>query len=728
MTEAERRGGGRRDDEMRGRLVDVRPSDSSLPYQEERRSLAPSPEGRPLCSYDRQMSRNVYPDELENRERERVRATAHYTRSQEPSRYYQDDRNPMQCEQRSRPGLLSNTKSPNYTQSQNRADDARSVVVSEDDYLEFQRFKKEQALARAAREACSEYGENGLKREEISTVHQGSVGPRNDYATGLKSNIKSSRSTTSTFSPGYGFRPRQPDSLTLPSKDELVSDNASRHRIYPAPAPLAKPVNAEMGWTDYKGPREEPRLDDDRLTPKASSLSMVSEPMGRYDHHHRPATDVTRQVGTGADFRPTRPLTPLGADIKRDSVSVHSIPTHLQQIETPPSPTHSVHDGSRKIFTVDLARDPPPHLQPVMHQEASTAMKPKKTAYIPWEGGVVYKSPNLNNGVQIGNKIRPPRGGTVWVLSVEAVTRLGLVNPKATRVKTQAMAIELFTGATIVGGKRILLRLEATEIRQLVMAEAVTQVVDVTQVGSKVISLETVRLLVASNVSDAENPVTCHESAQIQMVETTTAPNVTIAIFRATLPVTARSLVSLQVVEGFVTIVAKKDTSLVSVQWLSNLKTSAGPATTVDSEDICDNDPVGNSNEAVNNQNGGTGTGKLQTDRDGGGWDGSGGVGWGDQSNQSKDKAGAENKAEDGWADSPAISGYTPTRPAPSIHPDRLRQMGRTAPPARETVPLNDDGLPRVSGPTSTSQAVFESHPEAQAAAKRPEDDEYGGW
>ncbi|WWC71446.1 uncharacterized protein I206_105402 [Kwoniella pini CBS 10737] len=51
-----------------------------------------------------------------------------------------------------------------------------------------------------------------------------------------------------TFSPGYGFRVPAPGSDTLPPPEELVTVHGSRHRMYPAPAPISVPINAHEGW------------------------------------------------------------------------------------------------------------------------------------------------------------------------------------------------------------------------------------------------------------------------------------------------------------------------------------------------------------------------------------------------------------------------------------------------------------------------------------------------
>ncbi|CAD6590264.1 MAG: hypothetical protein TREMPRED_005679, partial [Tremellales sp. Tagirdzhanova-0007] len=52
------------------------------------------------------------------------------------------------------------------------------------------------------------------------------------------------------FSPGYGIRNATSPTQKLPPEEALIGPNGTVHRMYPAPSPIAPPLNATSGWVD----------------------------------------------------------------------------------------------------------------------------------------------------------------------------------------------------------------------------------------------------------------------------------------------------------------------------------------------------------------------------------------------------------------------------------------------------------------------------------------------
>ncbi|WWD19193.1 hypothetical protein CI109_103651 [Kwoniella shandongensis] len=428
-------------------------------YREDRRSLAPSPESRPYIHYDEPRGKAINPDLVEYRERDHV--ASHVLRSREASyndmdrsprlsnqgsRYKEDDRYSRQHKYDYR-DLPPAARAPVYFRPRYEDEDARSVLVPSDEYFEFLRFKKQQALDRDAREAQRRYQDDENRRLDARSVASGPraasevrcirdqendldpkrytqyvqriitrreldpVRPQDFHPASQRQRHEegSPIKPTGPFSPSYGFRPAHPDSEPLPPKEELVSDDGSRHRIYPAPAPTAKPVNAEVGWTDYQGSPQQhrhQRSGSAAPTVKSSTLSLKSESQsrgGQGDRTIKQVTDSTQSllINTGADFAPDPLLTPPLED--DDKVPISGLPRSPVQDKCPVQPSDSEDKGRWTQSPISGQRDRPPHMNQV-EQAPETDAAPKKAPYIPWEGGVVYTAPELNEENPISNE------------------------------------------------------------------------------------------------------------------------------------------------------------------------------------------------------------------------------------------------------------------------------------------------------------------------------------
>ncbi|WVQ68387.1 uncharacterized protein L199_006595 [Kwoniella botswanensis] len=154
------------------------------------------------------------------------------------------------------------------------------------------------------------------------------------------------RISSNVFSPGYGFRPSAPRNDTLPDPEELVGPYGAVHRIYPAPCPVAPPINANDGWVN-----EVPTAD----TRPFSSAASASD-------HPPPSVSYRQQQD--------RPMSPPPSDHA-------SVPAAQEEEE---------HQWGPK------ERDHPPHLRERgLPRDAQAAAAPAKGSMVPWtDGGVQY--------------------------------------------------------------------------------------------------------------------------------------------------------------------------------------------------------------------------------------------------------------------------------------------------------------------------------------------------
>ncbi|KAK6910790.1 hypothetical protein I203_104823 [Kwoniella mangroviensis CBS 8507] len=157
------------------------------------------------------------------------------------------------------------------------------------------------------------------------------------------------RISSNVFSPGYGFRPSAPRNDTLPDPEELVGPYGAVHRIYPAPCPVAPPINANDGWAD------EMTAADTRSLPSVATAS----------DHPAPSVSYRQQQD--------RPMSPPPSDHA-------SVPAAQEEEE---------HQWEPK------ERDRPPHLSEreriELPRDAQAAAAPTKGSMVPWtDGGVQY--------------------------------------------------------------------------------------------------------------------------------------------------------------------------------------------------------------------------------------------------------------------------------------------------------------------------------------------------
>ncbi|WVQ95075.1 hypothetical protein IAU59_002168 [Kwoniella sp. CBS 9459] len=238
--------------------------------------------------------------------------------------------------------------------------------------LELKRLRKERAARKAQKQgvASGTAGEDRtVSRVSAVSTHLGSnIQPipgqqpkiQGKQGTGLPETqsirheesfkyYQGQRLSSSAFSPGYGFRAPHPGSDHLPKPEELVTSEGAVHRVYPAPAPLCPPANADEGWEEDKTMTENPAS-----TTPSPSIEVVL--------HKASTLQMPRQVSP-----PLSP--PLRAPVT---------PSHWeqQQVRAPVR------------ITDPTERDAPPHMSSKSRLTPTSPGSPApttgKTAYVAW--------------------------------------------------------------------------------------------------------------------------------------------------------------------------------------------------------------------------------------------------------------------------------------------------------------------------------------------------------
>ncbi|WWC93460.1 hypothetical protein V866_000294 [Kwoniella sp. B9012] len=194
------------------------------------------------------------------------------------------------------------------------------------------------------------------------------------------------RISSNVFSPGYGFRPSAPRNDTLPDPEELVGPYGAVHRIYPAPCPVAPPINANDGWVDQV-PAADTRsfssvvTASDHPAPSVSYRQQQDRPMSPppSDHASVPAAQEEEEHQWGPK--------------ERDH------PPHLRERERIGSPRDAQAGaaptkGSMVPWTDGGVQYSKEHFVETASEEPLPP--PSQGSMVPFEGGVVYKQENLN--------------------------------------------------------------------------------------------------------------------------------------------------------------------------------------------------------------------------------------------------------------------------------------------------------------------------------------------
>ncbi|WVF67553.1 hypothetical protein IAT40_002310 [Kwoniella sp. CBS 6097] len=160
------------------------------------------------------------------------------------------------------------------------------------------------------------------------------------------------RLASSSFSPGYGFRQLRPGVDYLPREEELVTPEGAVHRVYPAPAPICPPANADQGWEDHD------EVDNKQSSTASShSLEVVL--------HENLAIKVPNS-------QQPQPLSP--------PLTAPATPSPIKQ---------EVRAAAKPFDPRDRSRDAPPHLAGSTTDSSAKATRsataaPAKTAYVSW--------------------------------------------------------------------------------------------------------------------------------------------------------------------------------------------------------------------------------------------------------------------------------------------------------------------------------------------------------
>ncbi|WWC63426.1 uncharacterized protein I303_106028 [Kwoniella dejecticola CBS 10117] len=158
---------------------------------------------------------------------------------------------------------------------------------------------------------------------------------------------------SNVFSPGYGFRVPAPGCDNLPAPEERVTPLGSIHRIYPAPAPASRPINADEGWADEEtGTQDEvqwsasPRdsksatystrlAEQQSLSPPASSDTLNAVPVLHAPYiKTQSASNGGMQGSPSVDTAPTGPMVPWNGGVvyKDEELNKEGIPLSTDKL------------------------------------------------------------------------------------------------------------------------------------------------------------------------------------------------------------------------------------------------------------------------------------------------------------------------------------------------------------------------------------------------------------